>query len=419
MSRKISVHISFLIALSMILTAFISMSTTVKANEIKDIVYGDLNGDGNADSIDYATLKMYLVGIIQLSEKQLKASDLNLDGDVNSIDFAHFKRYLLGMIKSLPVEPVEATPTPVITTPTPTSIIPTPTSFVKEGDIVLEPNGSMTLEQAIKSIQPGNTIYLKSGTYKYSKTIVIAEGNNGYPGAYKKIASYGNDKPIIDFSAMAENSSNRGIVLAGNYWHIKNITIHGAGDNGMLVAGHNNIIEACNFMYNRDSGLQLSRYNSSYTTKDKWPSNNLIVDCYSAENMDSRAEDADGFAAKLTCGEGNIFRNCKAEFNCDDGWDLYTKSDTGAIGVVIMENCEASNNGKYRSGRLTGGDGNGFKLGDDTASVPHILKNCTANYNVKHGFTGNGNPARIVMENCSGTGNGGKLFDRLNNAIFR
>ena len=62
-------------------------------------------------------------------------------------------------------------------------------------------------------------------------------------------------------------------------------------------------------MYNRDSGLQLSRYNSS-NTRTNGPAI-AIIDCYSAENMDSDAEDADGFAAKLTCGEGNIFRNCK------------------------------------------------------------------------------------------------------------
>jgi hypothetical protein len=35
--------------------------------------------------------------------------------------------------------------------------------------------------------------------------------------------------------------------------------------------------------------------------------------------------------------------------------------------------------------RLPAEDGNGFKLGDDTASVAHILKNCVANYNYKHG----------------------------------
>jgi len=141
----------------------------------------------------------------------------------------------------------------------------------------------------------------------------------------------------------------------------------------MLLSGHYNIIEKCTFRENRDSGLQLSRYNTSYNTKDKWPSNNLIIDCLSTMNMDSRREDADGFAAKLTCGEGNVFRNCIAINNCDDGWDLYTKKETGAIGVVTLENCQAIGNGYDVNGKDTGGDGNGYKLGDDTASVPIYL----------------------------------------------
>ena len=309
------------------------------------------------------------------------------------------------------------TPTPTTTTSQPTR--PPQTSDPIDGDIILEPIGSMDLQQAINAIKPGQTIYLKSGSYKYSKTILINEGNDGTSSAMKRIFAYGNDKPVIDFSAMSENSSNRGIVLAGNYWHFKGVTIKGAGDNGMLLAGSNNIIEACVFTENHDSGLQLSRYNTSYNSIDQWPSNNLIVDCISTLNFDSGREDADGFAPKLTCGRGNVFRNCKALYNCDDGWDLYTKSNTGPIGVVILENCEAIGNGYDTSGKKTGGDGNGYKLGDDTASVAHILKNCVAKDNAKHGFTGNGNPAKIVMENCTGSGNAQKLFDRLDNAIFK
>lgn len=309
--------------------------------------------------------------------------------------------------------------TPVPTqkpTQTPT---PTQSSTPIEGDIILSPNGSMTLPEAIDSIQPGKTIYLKAGTYKFSKTIVIKEGNDGLSGAMKTLAAYGDGEVVIDFSAMAENSANRGIVLDAKYWHVKGITIKGAGDNGMLLSGHYNIIEKCKFTENHDSGLQLSRYNTSYSTKDKWPSNNLVLDCVSTMNMDSGREDADGFAAKLTCGEGNVFRNCKALYNCDDGWDLYTKKETGAIGVVTLENCEAIGNGYDLNGKDTGGDGNGYKLGDDTASVPHVLKNCVANNNKKHGYTGNGNPGKIVLENCTGSGNGEKLFDRLTNAIFK
>lgn len=298
------------------------------------------------------------------------------------------------------------------TTPTPTSA-PTPTPTPATGDIILTPSSSMTLQQAIDSVQAGKTIYLKAGTYSYSKTIVIGEGNNGTSSAMKKLYAYGDGQVIIDFSAMSENSSNRGIVLAANYWHVKGIMIKGAGDNGMLLAGHYNKIDNCVFRENHDSGLQLSRYNTSYTSISQWPSNNLIIDCLSTENIDSGREDADGFAAKLTCGKGNKFVNCIATYNCDDGWDLYTKSDTGAIGVVTFENCEASYNGKFTDGSVTGGDGNGFKLGDDTASVAHILNNCKANYNAKHGYTGNGNPATFIMNNCTGTGNGGKLFDRI------
>ena len=125
-------------------------------------------------------------------------------------------------------------------------------------------------------------------------------------------------------------------------------------------------------------------------------------------------EDADGYVPKLTCGTGNIFRGCRALYNCDDGVDCYTKDDTGPIGAVRFENCEASNNGKTSTGGgTTDGDGNGYKLGDDTAAVQHYLIDCVANNNKKHGYTGNGNPGPITLVNCTGSGNGGDLFDRL------
>jgi len=391
-----------------------------------EIVYGDINGDGLVDSTDLTILKRYILRRLDFTSDQLKAADVNLDNEVNSTDITILKRFILRKIDSLPVNNGnQPTPTPTsASTPTPTPYTsrpttPPPTSTPTEGDIILEPNGSMDLQQAINAIKPGQTIYLKGGNYNYSKTIVIAEGNDGTSSAMKRIVAYGSDKPVIDFSAMSENSSNRGAVLAANYWHIKGITIKGAGDNGMLLAGSNNIIEACTFTENHDSGLQLSRYNTSYKSIDQWPSNNLIVDCISTLNFDSGREDADGFAPKLTCGRGNVFRNCKALYNCDDGWDMYTKSDTGPIGVVTLENCEAIGNGYDTNGKKTGGDGNGYKLGDDTASVPHVLINCVAKGNAKHGFTGNGNPAKIVLENCTGSGNAQKLFDRLDNAIFK
>lgn len=285
-------------------------------------------------------------------------------------------------------------------------------SSTASGDITLSPGDD--LQAAINSIAAGKTIWLNSGTYRISSTITIAENNNGSSGKLKRIVAK-SGRPVIDFSAQSFNSSNRGFMVGGDYWHFEGFKIQGAGDNGMMLGGNNCVVKNMHFFNNRDTGLQLSRFNSSYSSISQWPSNNLIEDCISQDNMDTdNGEDADGYAPKLTCGTGNIFRNCKALYNSDDGWDLYTKSDTGAIGVVKFYNCEASNNGALSNGNsMASGDGNGFKLGDDTASVRHELYDCVANNNKKHGYTGNGNPAKFIMQNCTGSGNGGKLFDRI------
>ena len=216
---------------------------------------------------------------------------------------------------------------------------------------------------------------------------------------------------------MAFNSSNRGIVLAGNYWNIKGIKIQKAGDNGMLLAGHNNTIDSCEFYANKDTGLQLSRFNSAYSSISQWPSNNTITNCYSHSNYDpDNGEDADGFAAKLTCGSGNKFIGCISKYNVDDGWDLYTKDDTGPIGSVYFENCEASYNGRTEEGiSTTDSDGNGFKLGGSKISVDHTLKNCKAFNNKKHGFTWNSNPGKLTLIGCQASGNGGNDFEKVTN----
>jgi hypothetical protein len=41
---------------------------------------------------------------------------------------------------------------------------------------------------------------------------------------------------------------------------------------------------------------------------DKWPRNNLVLNCTSHDNFDPAASNANGFVAKLTCGEGNSFK---------------------------------------------------------------------------------------------------------------
>jgi uncharacterized repeat protein (TIGR02543 family) len=273
-------------------------------------------------------------------------------------------------------------------------------------------NAPTTLANALATIPAGGTIYLRGGTYSFSASVIIPATNNGTASANKNVVAYSSEVPVIDFSSQAIADANRGLVLDGDYWHFTGITITGAGDNGMLLAGNNNTIEKCIFSKNHDSGLQLSRYVTTNTTIGSWPSNNLILNCEAFDNQDPDNEDADGFAAKLTCGTGNVFRGCISHHNIDDGWDLYAKDETGPIGTVTIENCVAYNNGALSNGSTSGnGDKNGFKLGGSGIAVNHIIRRSVAFNNGHHGFTDNNNPGNIEVTNNTSYNNAESNFN--------
>ena len=301
------------------------------------------------------------------------------------------------------------TPGPTSTftrTPTP-GTGPTNTPVVNTGAIYVSNTGTdsaagtisqpTTLQSAITRVAAGGIIYMRGGTYNYSVQIRVERGNNGTSSAKKQLFAYPGETPILNFSGQALDSANRGITLNGNYWYVKGLIVERAGDNGIYIGGNNNIVERTITRYNRDTGLQLGRATSSDTTS-QWPANNLIVSCESHDNEDATGENADGFAAKLTVGGGNIFRYDVAHNNSDDGWDLYTKTDTGPIGIVTIEDSIAYNNGTLSNGtQLTAGDRNGFKLGGEDISVNHIIRRNLAYNNGKHGFTYNRNLGTIAM----------------------
>ncbi|WP_024859956.1 dockerin type I domain-containing protein [Ruminococcus flavefaciens] len=274
---------------------------------------------------------------------------------------------------------------------------------------------------AIKSVPAGGTIFLLSGTYKYTSTIMIEESNSGSAGAYKTIAAAPNAEVKFDFTGQAVDGANRGFVLDGSYWHFYGFTIANAGDNGMLLSGDNNIIEMMVFERNQDTGLQISRYNGSYNTIAQWPTNNLVKNCTSRNNCDDATmENADGFAAKLTCGEGNIFDGCMAYCNSDDGWDLYAKEATGPIGKVTIRNSIAFRNGFTEDGKGYGDcDGNGFKLGGGGVGTRHTVENCLAFENLNCGFTDNNNPKFGDMKNCTAYNNGIGGKGKANYMVYR
>jgi hypothetical protein len=313
----------------------------------------------------------------------------------------------------------------------PSSSAPSSPSSPPPGNaLYVAPNGSdsasgtqanpTTLTSAITRIGAGGTIFMRGGTYNFSQTVTIAQGNNGTSGARKNLYAFAGETPVLNFSAQSEDPANRGLAVGGNYWHIRGIIVERAGDNGILLGGSNNIIERTITRFNRDSGLQLSRLIAN-APRDQWPANNLILSAESHDNVDSDGEDADGFAPKLTVGTGNVFRYTVSHNNIDDGYDLYTKDDTGAIGAVTIEDSLAYDNGTLSNGGQAGnGDRNGYKLGGEDIAVNHTVRRSIAYENGKHGFTFNSNPGSMTISNNLSIGNEERNFNfDAGSSVFR
>ena len=246
---------------------------------------------------------------------------------------------------------------------------------------------------AVKSAAPGRTILLKGGTYALDKTVIVERGVNGTADAkiYMIADPEAATRPVLDFQGRCA-----GMILAGDYWYFQgfDVTRSANAQKGIQVSGSYNTVDNVMTYRNGNTGIQISRYKSTDGRSD-WPSYNLILNCTSYLNADAGYEDADGFAAKLTIGEGNVFDGCIAAYNADDGWDLFAKVETGAIGQVVIQNCVAFKNGYVLDANgqeVDAGNGNGFKMGGSSISGHHILRNSVSFGNKAKGIDSNSCP---------------------------
>lgn len=65
-------------------------------------LYGDVNNDGEVDTIDASAIISYYYGIVEFSEGQLAAANVNGDGEVDTLDASAIISYYYGMIAELP-----------------------------------------------------------------------------------------------------------------------------------------------------------------------------------------------------------------------------------------------------------------------------------------------------------------------------
>ena len=266
----------------------------------------------------------------------------------------------------------------------------------------------LDINTAVSYAQPGQTILMKNGVYDKWVTInrsVCGTADKPINLVAESISTDGTDGVVL---------SGAGLTVIGSYWHVYGLYVKDSSGVGIQVSGNYNTIDMCTVNHAANSGIQISRNggadNYAGIQGKLWPTGNLIKNCESFDNCDAGRNDADGFAAKLTCGEGNRFYGCISHNNIDDGWDLYAKSVSGMIGSVTIENCVAYNNGWLTTDDVTAagynyGEGNGFKLGGGYLKGGHKLINCVSFGNHAKGITSNSCPD-ISITRCTAYNNG-------------
>ncbi len=256
---------------------------------------------------------------------------------------------------------------------------------------------------ALENAYPGQTIILMEGTYKPGAALKIQRGMDGTADAPIKLIAdpEATTRPVIDFEGLYA-----GLTHGGDYWYFYGFDVTGSENmqKGFQVSGNYNVLDSIHTYENGNTGIQICRLSGSDLWED-WPHDNLILNCTSYRNFDSGFEDADGFAAKLTVGDNNVFDGCIAYNNADDGWDLYAKVETGSIGAVTIRNCISYENGFVPGEGSKTGNGNGFKMGGESLSGKHVLENSIAFNNLMKGIDSNSCPD-IIVRNCISFNNG-------------
>lgn len=86
--------------------SYYAMQAALATSPTQTVVYGDLDGSGSVDALDYSLIKQYLLGNITKfpAENGMVAADVDASGTVDALDFAVMKQYLLGIITKFPAD---------------------------------------------------------------------------------------------------------------------------------------------------------------------------------------------------------------------------------------------------------------------------------------------------------------------------
>lgn len=265
-----------------------------------------------------------------------------------------------------------------------------------------------TIQKAISMVGPGDTVYVRGGTYP---TFTI-DGISGTAGNLITFAGYNNERPLINggtnpigirltnlsyidingFEVTGATGNYTGGITLDNCDNttIENNLVHdntAANIAGIKIFGSNNHI-LNNTVYNNGfSGIHI--HDSSSTNNE--------IGYNTSYNNTLAAGNSDGIGC-TDGGSGNNIHHNTVYGNSDDGIDMW-----------ICHDNTIANNVAYNNGGT--GDGNGIKLGgfNVTAGGKNTVVQNVSYNNLAHGFTTNSSGGNLFYNNTA-YGNGSDGF---------
>lgn len=248
-----------------------------------------------------------------------------------------------------------------------------------------------TLNTAVKSLQPGDTLLARGGTYVESLTIRVS----GTEQAPITIAAYENEAPVIDGEAKLPAQDWSALVnMDGDYLHFSGFEVHnsirGNHASGIRLNGKHNTVSRCDVHHVMGNGI-LIRGNYGIVEDSKvWQT-----------DQDNALKPGSGWGSALTAARGTrgddpftynaIIRRNVVFNNWGEGLSAYEAKDIVIEDNIVYDNyaqnvyiSDARNvlfqrNLVYKTDGNTVGPKTTSALADERASVPRSSDNIIIN----------------------------------------
>ena len=255
-----------------------------------------------------------------------------------------------------------------------------------------------TIQHAANIAQPGDTIYIRAGTYP----IQVAFTRSGTPTQPITWTSYPGETAILDGSDQTPvESSHRVWIQHLSHNTFANLEIRNGPREGIIIQNaHHNLFTHLHIHSHHTSGI-LNMHSNHNTFQYIVTHNN-----YDRYNPSGRiGDDADGIS--ISSGDSNTLYRIIAYNNSDDGIDTWRSTNTTIDSSIAFNN-----------GRGSHGNGTGIKAGGNNDHVHTIVRNNITFNNRANGFDDNSGQ-HVTFINNTAYNNHGANFSAGPTATLR